>query len=87
MPREGLTFVLSDGREESFGAVGNSAWGHRKKTATRADLAARAVLCAAATALGEVPASDYRLPPMKGLRKAAIEGGIWAAIVGFLLSS
>lgn len=87
VPGDGLTFVLSDGRTESFAAVASSAWGHRRTTPTRADLAARAVLCAAALARGEVPPMNYRLPPMRGLKKPAIEGGIWAAIVGLFLGN
>ena len=87
VPGDGLTFVLSDGRTESFAAVANNAWGHRRRTPTRADLAARAVLCAAARARGDVPPMNYRLPPMRGLKKAAIEGGIWAAIVGLFVGN
>jgi hypothetical protein len=87
VPRQGLTFVLADGQEDSFGALVNSAWAHRRKEATRADLAARTVLIAAAQARGEVPDFGYRLPPMRGLKRAAIEGGIWAGIVGFFLGS
>lgn len=87
VPRDGLTFVLRNGREESFGALANSAWGHRRETPTRADRAAGAVLSAAAAARGEAPPADFRLPPMRGLRRAAIEGGIWAAIVGLFVSN
>jgi hypothetical protein len=87
VPGDGLTFALSDGRTESFAAVANSAWGHRRRTPTRADLAARAVLCAAARARGEVPPMDYRLPPLRGLKKSAVEGGIWATIVGLFLGN
>lgn len=87
VPKDGLTFVLRDGQTESFGALGNTAWGHRRASPTRADLAARAVLRAAAEARGEEPPGDYRLTPMRGLRKAAIEGGIWAAIVGLLIGN
>lgn len=87
VPREGLTFVLRNGRRESFGALANSAWGHRRETPTRADRAARVVLCAAAAARGEVPPADFRLPPMRGLKRAAVEGGIWAAIVGLFVSN
>lgn len=84
VPREGLTFVLDDGGTQSFGALGNNAWAHRRKTATRADLAARAVLVAAATARGEDPQAEYRLPPMKGLKRAMVEDGILALIVGLV---
>jgi len=87
VPKQGLTFVLADGQEHSFSALGNTAWGHRRTEATRADLAARTVLTAAAQARGEVPEFGYRLPPMRGLKKAAIEGGIWAMIVGFFLGN
>jgi hypothetical protein len=87
VPRDGLTFILTDGRTESFAAVANTAWGHRSTTPTRADLAARAVLCAAARARGEAPPTDYRLPPMRGLKKAALEGGIWAAIVSLFVGN
>ncbi len=45
------------------------------------------MLCAAASARGEVPPSDYRSPPMMGLRRAVIEGGVWALIVGFHFGS
>jgi hypothetical protein len=82
--RQGLTFVTADAQQMSFGGLGNSAWGHRRSRPGRADLVARAVLCAAAAARGEEPPVDYRLPPMSGLWAAIIEGGIWGAIVGFL---
>jgi hypothetical protein len=84
---QGLVFVLRDGSEEAFGALGNTAWDHRRRNPTTADLAARAVLCAAATARGEDPPIDFRLPPLRGLKKAAVRGGIVSAILGFLLSS
>jgi len=83
--REGLTFVCEGGREESFGALGNTAWGHKSEVPTRADLAARTILIAAAEARGEVPPLDYRLPPMGGLKKAALRVGIWTAIVSLIL--
>lgn len=84
VPREGLTFVLDDGGTESFGALGHNAWAHRRKTATRADLAARAVLAAAAAARGEDPPAAYRLPPMRGMRRAMVEDGILALVVGLV---
>ena len=87
VPREGLTFVLDDGSTESFGALGNNAWAHRRKAASRADLAARAVLVAAAAARGEEPPVEYRLPPMKGLKRAAVEDGIWALVVGLIVGN
>ena len=83
--RRGLTFVTADGRQMTFGGLGNSAWGHRRSGPTRADLVARAVLCTAAAARGEEPPVDYRLPPMSGWWAAIIEGGGWGAIVGFLV--
>ncbi|WP_207024801.1 hypothetical protein [Phycicoccus sp. DTK01] len=87
VPREGLTFVLDDGSTESFGALGNTAWAHRRATASRADLAARAVLVAAAEARGEEPPLAYRLPPIKGLKRAAVEDGIWALVVGLIVGN
>ncbi|GAA4103868.1 hypothetical protein GCM10023066_53100 [Nocardioides kongjuensis] len=84
--RQGLTFVCADGRELTFGGVANSAWGHRRTTPTRADLVARAVLSAAATAQGEEPPVDYRLPPMTGLKQEIIEQGIVGGIVGGIVA-
>lgn len=81
VPREGLVFECADGTTLSFGACGNSAWAHRRHHASRADLIARTVLRAAATARGEDAPHDYRLPPVKGLRQAAAEYGLWTAIV------
>jgi hypothetical protein len=43
------------------------------------------VLCAAATARGEVPPVGYRLPPVSGLKRAAIEGGIASFVIGAFL--
>jgi hypothetical protein len=86
VPREGLTFVLNDGSTESFGALGNNAWAHRRKAASRADLAARAVLVAAA-ARGEALPVEYRLPPMKGVKRAAVEDGIWPLVVGLIVGN
>jgi hypothetical protein len=83
--RRGLVFVCKDGSDQSFAALGNTVRGHRRKNPTRTDLAARAVLCAAATARGEVPPVDYRLPPMSGLKRAAIEGGIAGFVIGLFL--
>ena len=87
VPRDGLTFVLDDGTTESFGALGNAAWSHRRRTATRADLAARGVLGAAALARGEEPPAEYRLPPMKGLKRVAVEDGVVALVVGVIAGS
>jgi len=84
--RQGLTFVTADGRELAFGGLGNSAWGHRRGKPTRADIVARTVLCAAASARGEEPPFDYRLPPMTGLVQAMIEHGIAAGIIAYLRS-
>ena len=81
----GLVFVCKDGSEQSFGALGNTAWGHRRKDPTRTDLAARQVLSAAATARGEAPPVDYRVPPLSGLKRAAIKGGIVAFVIGLFL--
>lgn len=83
--RRGLVFVCRDGSDQSFGALGNTAWGHRRKHPTRADLAARTVLCAAAAARGEIPPVDYRLPPLSGVKRAAIEGGIAAFVIGLFI--
>ncbi|BBH18624.1 hypothetical protein Back2_29110 [Nocardioides baekrokdamisoli] len=85
--RQGLVFVTRNGHEESFGAFGNSIWSQKRSTPSKADLVAREVLRAAAVARGEEPDLDYRLPPITGLKRAAIEGGIWAAIVGIFLGS
>ncbi|KAA1422222.1 hypothetical protein FE697_013715 [Mumia zhuanghuii] len=87
VPRDGLTFVLRDGGQESFAGLANSAWGHRRTTPTRADNAAREVLCAAAAARGEIPPADFRLPPMRALKRAAVEGGIWAALVALFVGN
>lgn len=83
--KEGLVFVCSDGTTESFGALGNTAWGHRRTSPTRSDLVARKVLCAAATARGDVPPSDFRLGPLRGVKRAAVEGGIAAFVLGLIL--
>jgi hypothetical protein len=83
--KQGLVFVCADGSEHSFAGLGNSAWGHRRRHPTRADLAARAVLCAAATARGEVPPVDFRLPPLSGRLQAALEGGVVAFLLGLVL--
>lgn len=84
--RQGLVFVCKDGTEESFGALANSARAHRRDTPTKADLAARTVLCAAARVRGEPAPVDYRLPPLSGVRRAALEGGVVAFILGLFLS-
>ena len=81
----GLVFVCEDGAEEPFAALGNTAWGHRRKRPTRSDLLARTVLAAAARARGDVPIPNYRLAPMFGRRRAAIEAGIIGVIVAFFL--
>jgi hypothetical protein len=82
----GLVFVRGDGSDESTQLVSNSAWGHRRKRPTRADLIARTVLCAAAESRGEAPPVDYRLPPLSGLRRASIRGFIAAILIGTFLS-
>ncbi len=84
VPREGFVFVCADGSELSFGALGNSPWSYRRAEPTRADLVARAVLCAAARQRGEEPPLDFRLPPPTGFVRAAIEVGIWAAVIGLV---
>lgn len=80
----GLVFVCRNGVEESTQLVGNTAWAHRRKRPTRADLLARAVLCAAADARGDAPPVDYRLAPTSGLKRAALKGGLVALIIGLL---
>ena len=72
--KEGLVFVCRDGTAEAFGALGNTAWGNRRTSPTRSDLVARTVLCAAARAPGEVPPTDFRLGPLRGGKRAAVEG-------------
>ena len=83
--KQGLVFVREDGSEESFAALGNTAWAHRRAKPTPGDLAARAVLCAAARVRGEVAPVDFRLGPVSGIRRAAVEGGIAAFVIGLFL--
>jgi hypothetical protein len=83
----GVVFVSRDGSDESTCMVANGAWAHRRASPTRADLLARAVLCAAAEARGEVPPVDYRLPPATGFRRVAIRGGIVGFLAGLFLGN
>jgi hypothetical protein len=78
----GLVFTCSDGTQESTSLLGNGLRSHRRANPTQSDLAARAVLCAAARARGEVPPVDFRLPPVK-LSKRSLTRGV---VVGFVLS-
>ncbi|QKE84201.1 hypothetical protein [Arthrobacter sp. NEB 688] len=87
LPREGLTFVLDDGTTQSFGGLANSRLAERRAVPSRADRAAHAVLAAAAVVRGEDPPAQYRLPPMRGLRRVLVEDGILALLVAMVAGS
>jgi hypothetical protein len=82
---DGLVFTCSDGTQESTSLLGNGLRSHRRANPTQSDLAARAVLCAAARARGEVPPTDFRLPPVKLTKRSLAGGFVLAFVVSLLL--
>jgi hypothetical protein len=81
----GLVFICRDGSRESTSLLSNGLRSHRRANPTAADLAARAVLCAAAEARGEFPPRDFRLPPVRLSKKSVVRAGVFAFVLGLFL--